>query len=416
MNFALINLGCRLNEAELERLGRELQTRGHTIIATHSLAQALILNTCAVTHEAVRKTRNIARRLAAHKPVLLVLMGCAVNLGETFKDIDCEKLCLRNEDKVNAAQIIDEAVQKYAIPPHAERAYRSHTRSFIKIQDGCNNRCTYCAIWQARGREKSIALPDVIQEIQELCHNGAQEIILTGVQLGAWLDQNLTLPSLIDAILSQTPIKRLRLSSIEPWHISAELMELYKEPRLCPHLHIPVQSGSNTVLRAMARRGSAEQYLDSIHALRQSIPKLRLSSDLIVGFPNEDESAWQETLNFLQIARFDDCHLFRYSPRPNTLAAHLPQISSETKKQRWHQANALQQTISKAQNTAFLGSEFSVLWESKEERKATPGFQFWSGYTENYIRTAKAFPEQNNMRNSISQVTLREYQDETALA
>ena len=412
-------LGCRLNEAENEFLARAFVEAGHAMVDLEDHPDVIVLNTCGVTADAMRKSRNLARRMAALRPRLLVLMGCAMDLmadGEyplsddelvSESGTDMQILRILKKDKANAAPLIIAAMEHLRVmerggTPLPPPVYRLRIRSFIKIQDGCNNRCTYCAVRLARGPERSESTSQILGEIQKCLALGEKEIVLTGVQLGAWREEQRRLPDLIKDILSHTDVKRLRLGSVEPWHVRPELWELWKDRRLCPHFHIPVQSGSDTVLTAMCRRTSIEGYLQKMEAMRAAIPNLRISTDLIVGFPGETETAWHETLDFIQKARFDEAHLFRFSPRPNTIAASLPNpVPPDIKRKRWNEAQSLIQSIRRDIMQKSIGAKHEVLWENIHGTTDN-GAARWSGYSENYLRFIRAFPAGKMERGTVT--------------
>ncbi|MBQ9816941.1 MAG: MiaB/RimO family radical SAM methylthiotransferase [Proteobacteria bacterium] len=423
MNIAFHFLGCRLNEAENEQLARSFVDHGHKMVTLEDSPDVIILNTCGVTCDAMRKSRNFARRMAALAPRLLVLMGCAIDLmaeGETpLSDEDLlqqsqnrtQKIIhILRKDRPNAADIILNAMDEFQSESDVDEAekalasasYRLRMRSFIKIQDGCNNQCTYCAVRLARGKERSEPAAHVIHEIQKCLEIGEKEIVLTGVQLGAWREDNRSLKDLIRDILTQTDVQRLRLSSIEPWHIRPELWELWEDKRLCPHFHIPVQSGSNDVLTAMRRRTPIDGYLNKIRTIRSEIPNVRISTDLIVGFPGETQDMWKETLDFIREAAFDDVHLFRFSPRPNTIAAALPNpVPPAVKRERWNEAETLIQSIRQKRLQSTIGYRGRVLWEiagNTNDNRIQ-----WQGYSENYLLFARDFPQDKHIRGTITE-------------
>lgn len=419
--IALHALGCRLNEAELEQTARVLEKSGHTIVRLEDHPEVILINTCSVTTEAMRKSRQIARKLCANAPKCLVVMGCALDLmpeGESFFELDSvnddltspEVLLIRGYDKPRAGEIIAKYIEdhKNAFEPTPNiKEYISHTRAFIKIEDGCNNRCSYCSVRLARGHERSESTASILQEIKAYSRRGVKEIILTGVQVGAWKEDERRLPDLIQTILKETEIPRIRLSSIEPWHIRESLWSLWcNEPRLCPHFHIPVQSGSDAVLTAMRRRTPIPAYLSLLRDLRTHIPDVRLSTDLIVGFPGETEEHWQETLQFIDEAQFDDAHLFRFSARPGTEAHDMPnQIPPEIKKQRWNEADERIQKHATERLNAFVGKTYPVLWESSHTRNSDHPNTI-GGYSPNYLRFERAFTDPAAMR---GQITLETY-------
>lgn len=423
LKIAFHYLGCRLNEAENEQIARALVASGHEMCALEDNPDVILLNTCGVTADAMRKSRNLARRMAALHPRLLILMGCAIDLmasGENpLTDDELQKVAenplkivrILRQDKPNAAQIVLQAVaecQKAAETqaPCEPPVYRLRMRSFIKIQDGCNNKCSYCAVRLARGPEHSEPAQKVIDEINRCLALGEREIVLTGVQLGAYRQDTYVLKDLITDILAKTPVERLRLSSIEPWHIRPELWALWKDKRLCPHFHIPVQSGSDDVLTAMKRRTPIDGYLQKLDAIRADIPNVRISTDLIVGFPGETEDMWQETIAFIKRAEFDDVHLFRFSARPNTLAASLPDpVPPDIKRKRWNEAETLIEAIKTQRLAHTVGTPLHVLWEQALDTEGD--LTRWQGYSENYLRIIRKFPKDINMRGVVTEEIFR---------
>lgn len=415
VRIAFHYLGCRLNEAENERIARDLVEAGHQVVSLESHPEVIILNTCGVTSEAMRKSRNLARRMAAIGPSVLVLMGCAVDLmasGET--PVPDEALRAESRDEIDVVRIFRDdrpvATRKIldAIARHwpddereSHSIYPLRMRSFIKIQDGCNNQCTYCSVRLARGRERSESAASIVSEIRRCLELGEREIVLTGVQLGAWHEGARHLPELLQEILSGTSVTRLRLSSIEPWHVRESLWSLWKDARLCPHFHIPVQSGSDEVLAAMKRRTPLGPYEEKIAAIRQCVPNVRISTDLIVGFPGETEAMWRDTMAFLERVQFDDVHLFRFSARPGTVAASLPDpVPAEEKRRRWNEAERRIREIRRARMKRFVGERFRVLWETSGEEH--DGMRTWSGYTENYLRVSRDMASGVEMRGQVT--------------
>ena len=418
VRIAFHYLGCRLNEAENEAIARSMTDKGHEIVAIADNPDVIVLNTCGVTADAMRKSRNLMRRFAAAGARLLVLMGCAVDLmqaGENSvsdddlrqgakRDDDLRIVRIYRDDRPKAADIIARAIDETwnASVAQAPTAYKPRIRCFIKIEDGCNNACTYCSVRLARGRERSVAGADIVEEIRRCLALGEREIVLTGVQLGAWKEGDRRLPDLIGDILSKTDVERLRLSSIEPWHLRPELYELWSDKRLCPHFHTPVQSGSDAVLSMMRRRTHLAEFESKINDLRRKIPNVRVSTDLIVGFPGETDAMWRETLDFIERIGFDDIHLFRFSARPGTIAATLPNpVAPEVKRERWNEAHDRMMQIKRDKMQASIGALCRVLWETRGH-EIVDGKRRWSGYAENYLRLYRYFDEDRSMRGTVT--------------
>lgn len=418
VRIAFHYLGCRLNEAENEAIARSMTDKGHEIVAIADNPDVIVLNTCGVTADAMRKSRNLMRRFAAAGARLLVLMGCAVDLmqaGENSvsdddlrqgakRDDDLRIVRIYRDDRPKAADIIALAIDETwnASVAQAPTAYKPRIRCFIKIEDGCNNACTYCSVRLARGRERSVAGADIVEEIRRCLALGEREIVLTGVQLGAWKEGDRRLPDLIGDILSKTDVERLRLSSIEPWHLRPELYELWSDKRLCPHFHTPVQSGSDAVLSMMRRRTHLAEFESKINDLRRKIPNVRVSTDLIVGFPGETDAMWRETLDFIERIGFDDIHLFRFSARPGTIAATLPNpVAPEVKRERWNEAHDRMMQIKRDKMQASIGALCRVLWETRGH-EIVDGKRRWSGYAENYLRLYRYFDADRTMRGTVT--------------
>ena len=418
VRIAFHYLGCRLNEAENEAIARSMTDKGHEIVAIADNPDVIVLNTCGVTADAMRKSRNLMRRFAAAGARLLVLMGCAVDLmqaGENSvsdddlrqgakRDDDLRIVRIYRDDRPKAADIIARAIDETwnASVAQAPTAYKPRIRCFIKIEDGCNNACTYGSVRLARGRERSVAGADIVEEIRRCLALGEREIVLTGVQLGAWKEGDRRLPDLIGDILSKTDVERLRLSSIEPWHLRPELYELWSDKRLCPHFHTPVQSGSDAVLSMMRRRTHLAEFESKINDLRRKIPNVRVSTDLIVGFPGETDAMWRETLDFIERIGFDDIHLFRFSARPGTIAATLPNpVAPEVKRERWNEAHDRMMQIKRDKMQASIGALCRVLWETRGH-EIVDGKRRWSGYAENYLRLYRYFDADRSMRGTVT--------------
>ena len=414
VRIAFHYLGCRLNEAENEAIARSMTDKGHEIVAIADNPDVIVLNTCGVTADAMRKSRNLMRRFAVAGARLLVLMGCAVDLmqaGENSvsdddlrqgakRDDDLRIVRIYRDDRPKAADIIARAIDETwnASVAQAPTAYKPRIRCFIKIEDGCNNACTYCSVRLARGRERSVAGADIVEEIRRCLALGEREIVLTGVQLGAWKEGDRRLPDLIGDILSKTDVERLRLSSIEPWHLRPELYELWSDKRLCPHFHTPVQSGSDAVLSMMRRRTHLAEFESKINDLRRKIPNVRVSTDLIVGFPGETDAMWRETLDFIERIGFDDIHLFRFSARPGTIAATLP---NPVAPERWNEAHDRMMQIKRDKMQASIGALCRVLWETRGH-EIVDGKRRWSGYAENYLRLYRYFDADRSMRGTVT--------------
>jgi threonylcarbamoyladenosine tRNA methylthiotransferase MtaB len=283
------------------------------------------------------------------------------------------------------------------------------------VQDGCRYRCTFCIVTIARGEEVSRPVQAIVNEINALHQQGVNEVILTGVHLGGYGgDINSDLTTLINAILEQTQILRLRLGSLEPWDLPDNFFTLFENPRLMPHLHLPLQSGCDSVLKRMARRCKTQEFAQIVSQARQQIPHFNLTSDIIVGFPGETAEEWQESYDFIKKIGFGHLHIFSYSPREGTKAATLPnQVLNDVKKLRSQQLHELARQMKQDFMQSQLGLTFSVLWEAQLENLPN-GEPLRFGYTPNYLRVACV--EKNHLENKIVPATLKTVYNDYILA
>ena len=408
MKVHLKTLGCRLNEAELETWAVAFQQAGHQITRAAEAAQLIVLNSCAVTQDAARKSRQLIRRIHRDNPhAKLVVSGCYATLNpEEAAALMGVDLVVSNQDKdqlvaKTLSELDMDTMPDLSSEPAASSLFtRGRQRAFIKVQDGCRYRCTFCIVTVARGEEVSRPIAAVIDEINTLHQQGITEVILTGVHLGGYgSDTGHSLTDLVTAILAQTRIPRLRLGSLEPWELPADFFTLFRNPRLMPHLHLPLQSGSDTVLRRMARRCKTAEFADIASQLRAQIPHFNITTDIIVGFPGETEQEWQHSLDFIKRIGFGHIHIFSYSAREGTKAASLPDpVSVETKKQRSQQLHELALSMKQDFYRQHLGLSFPVLWEAYRE-PLEHGLQRVFGYTPNYLRVACVIPAEREVEN-----------------
>ncbi len=408
MKVHLKTLGCRLNEAELETWAQAFQQSGHQITRQAETAHLIVINSCAVTQDAARKSRQLIRRIHRDNPqAKLVVSGCYATLNEdeaaSLLGVD---LVIGNKDK---DRLVDKALTELNMdsmpalstePGEISLFTRGRQRAFVKVQDGCRYRCTFCIVTVARGEESSRPVQAVIEEINALHRQGITEVILTGVHLGGYgSDLGNNLSDLIKAILAKTDIPRLRLGSLEPWELPDDFFQLFENPRLMPHLHLPLQSGSDTVLRRMARRCKSEEFAAIVSRLRAQIPHFNVTTDVIVGFPGETEQEWQESFNFIKQTGFGHIHIFTYSSRAGTKAAGLPnQLSNEVKKQRSKQLHELAETMKLKFFEDNVGHKFPILWEGYSEA-LNDDKQRVFGYTPNYLRVGCVIGNDRSVEN-----------------
>jgi len=420
MLIHLKTLGCRLNEAELENWAQGFQKAGHGISRDINQADLIIVNSCAVTQDAVRKSRQMIRRIHRDNPrAKLVVSGCYVTLNEdeaaNLLGVD---LIISNRDK---NQLVEKVLSELNLdsmpalstePGEISLFSRGRQRAFVKVQDGCRYRCTFCIVTVARGEESSRPIQSVIEEINLLHAQGIQEVILTGVHLGGYgSDLNTHLAELLEAILENTDIPRLRLGSLEPWELPENFFQLFKNPRLMPHLHLPLQSGSDSVLRRMARRCKTEEFSQMVAQAREQIPYFNITTDIIVGFPGETEQEWQQSYDFINQIQFGHIHIFTYSRREDTKAAGLPdQVPNEIKKQRSRQLHEQAEKMKQSFMQNNLESTWPVLWEGQNEILENGNKRVF-GYTPNYLRVACDIDAGQTIENKIIPATLKSLKD-----
>lgn len=410
MNIHLKTLGCRLNEAELETWAQAFQKAGHQITRQAEAANLVVINSCAVTQDAARKSRQLIRRIHRDNPsAKLVVSGCYATLNEDeaaqLMGVD---LVVSNKDKDQLVEKtlttlnMDSMPAMSTEPGEISLFTRGRQRAFVKVQDGCRYRCTFCIVTVARGVERSRSVADVIDEINALHSQNIDEVILTGVHLGGYgSDLGNNLSDLIKSILAKTDIPRLRLGSLEPWELSDDFFALFDNPRLMPHLHLPLQSGSDAVLRRMARRCKTDEFAAIVDRLRAQIPYFNITTDIIVGFPGETEQEWQDSFGFIKQTGFGHIHIFTYSPREGTKAATLPdQLSNEIKKQRSQQLHELAETMKQRFFADNVGNAFPVLWEGYSEQ-LDAGKKRVFGYTPNYLRVGCVINQDESLENQI---------------
>jgi len=348
MKVGICSLGCKVNIYESELVTNILKNNNYTVVDFEDKADIYIINTCSVTNESDKKSRKMINRAKKNNPAaIIIVMGCYSQVNAEDIDVD---IVLGNKDKSKIVEIIEEYIktkQKKKIIYDLTKVdfekmeitnFDSHTRAFVKIQDGCNAFCSYCIIPYVRGRVRSKDPEDVIKEVTTLVEKGYKEIVLTGIHTGRYgTDINTTLEELLNKLVNIPNIYRIRLSSIEINEITPGIKELLKENKvMAKHLHIPLQSGSNKILKLMNRRYNKEEFLSMVDNLRD-IPDISLTTDLIVGFPNEDEEEFNETIDTLKEIGFTKIHTFPYSKRKGTPAAIMDnQVSPEEKKKRVH--------------------------------------------------------------------------------
>lgn len=420
MRVHLKTLGCRLNEAELEQWSGDFQDRGHRLSLGADSADLVVVNTCAVTGEAAHKSRKLIRRVRRDNPrAKLVVSGCYASLDpiETARTLGVD-LVVSNQDKDHLVEIAHKALDLNTMsegatqPSECALFARDRQRAFVKIQDGCRYRCSFCIVTIARGEERSRSPEVIVTEVNDLFRRGVREVVLTGVHIGGYgRDRGSDLYRLIDTLLTDTDIPRLRLGSVEPWDLPEHFWSLFENPRFMPHLHLPLQSGADSVLRRMARRCKTGEFTRLVDRARSRVPDFNVTTDIMVGFPGETEHEWRQTVDYIRATGFGHLHIFAYSPRKGTKAADMPdQIAAETKRRRSREMQALGDRMKEDTLRRYLGREFSVLIEGRGET-ADSGEKRWTGYTPNFLRVTLRAPSHLDLTNSIRRVKVERIDD-----
>ena len=397
---SFITLGCKVNQYDSDAMRTLFIKNGYKVAESDTPADVYVVNTCSVTSIGDRKSRQMVRRIRRENPgAVIAVAGCYAQLApEVFEKMGNVDVIVGMQNRSRIVEYVEKAARSNAVLNEvrdvmAVKDFENltvdaegevKTRAFIKVQEGCDNYCTFCIIPYARGRLKSRKQKDAIEEIKHLVDRGYREVVLTGIHLGNYgkdLHDGTSLSSLVNELLKIPDLLRIRLGSIESVELSEELIHLMNsEPRVCRHLHLPIQSGSDDVLRAMNRHYRLAEYKNLIADLRKRIPDLALTTDLIVGFPGETEENFKETLATLEELKFSAIHIFPYSQRTGTPAATYPnQVLPEIKKERVHRVQALEKKLSEAYRRRFLGKSVRVLPE--EEKHGC-----FEGLSDEYIR------------------------------
>ena len=393
MKIFLDTIGCRLNQAEIESLANQFRKAGHEIVPTASEANLAVVNTCTVTAEAASDSRAAIRRAKRLGAEIIVVTGCWATLeAESAAAMPGVQRIIPNQQKDRlVTDLLGLSQEFFDLEPLVRQplpGLHKRTRAFIKAQDGCNNACTFCIATFARGASHSRNAWDVIGDIRSALNGGTKEIVLTGVHLGSWghdFKSPQHLSDLLTLLFAQTSIPRLRLSSLEPWDLEADFFRLWSDSHLCRHLHLPLQSGSASVLKRMARKTTPEIYAVLVASARATIPEVAITTDLITGFPGETEDEFSETIEFVKTMGFAGGHVFTYSARPGTPAACMKgQVRGDIAKKRSAVLRLVLAESAQAYRRKFIGKTMLVLWEAHTS-PTDSGWQI-EGLTDNYIR------------------------------
>lgn len=421
MKVAFLTLGCKVNSYETNQMKKSFENAGYTITAFDKTADIYIVNTCTVTNIADRKSRQMLHKARKLNPgALVVAAGCyvdsAIKKGETDKSID---IFVTNKDKAHITEIVKNAIQNRVTQIQEEKPpQKEHTRAYIKVQDGCCQYCTYCIIPYVRGGLSSRSETDVVEEAREFASKGYKEIVITGIHLSSYgtsinkADSFIQLEgkpllSLLRTLNNINGIERIRLGSLEPRIITRNFVkELSAIPKLCPHFHLSLQSGSSTVLKRMNRHYSPQEYLDSLSILRQYFGNPAITTDIIVGFPQETEEEFEETMEFVRKAGFAKIHVFKYSRRHGTIADKMDgQVHEMVKSDRSSRLSALEKELGEIYQQQVTSKYERVLFEEITE---IDNKKYITGYNERYIRIAVPADIEESLKicNTIQEVCI----------
>lgn len=400
---ALHNLGCKVNAYELEAMQEMLEKAGYEIVPFAPGADIYIINTCTVTNIADRKSRQMLHKARKMNPQAIVIAaGCYVQAQKNMEQIDdAIDIVLGNNRKQDLLFVLENykkgsGQEKDMIslekPVEYEELQLSstgeHTRAYLKVQDGCNQFCSYCIIPYVRGRVRSRKKEEVLEEVLRLTKNGYQEFVLTGIHLSSYgIDCEDSLLELIKAVHEIEGVKRIRLGSLEPRIITEEFAQALGDmPKICPHFHLSLQSGCDATLKRMNRKYSAEEYLEGCRILRKYFKNPALTTDVIVGFPQETEEEFVQSKNMIESVEFYETHIFKYSRRQGTRAAEMGgQIDEAVKTERSHKLIQMGKEKKQKYMESFLGHQVEILFE---ETAQIQGEEYWIGYTKEYLKVA----------------------------
>ena len=411
---ALHNLGCKVNAYELEAMQEMLEKAGYEIVPFAPGADVYIINTCTVTNIEDRKSRQMLHKARKMNPEAIVIAaGCYVQAQKNMENIDdAIDIVLGNNRKQDLLFVLENykkgsGQEKDLIsldkPVEYEELQLSstgeHTRAYLKVQDGCNQFCSYCIIPYVRGRVRSRRKEEVLEEVLRLTKNGYQEFVLTGIHLSSYgVDCEDNLLELIKAVHEIEGVKRIRLGSLEPRIITEEFAQaLGNMPKICPHFHLSLQSGCDATLMRMNRKYSAEEYLEGCRLLRKYFKNPALTTDVIVGFPQESEEEFEQSYKMIESVEFYETHIFKYSRRQGTRAAEMEgQVDEAVKTERSHKLIQLGKEKKQKYMESFLGQQVEILFE---ETAKIQGEEYWIGYTKEYLKVAAKSKE--NLENRI---------------
>ncbi len=425
-NVALHNLGCKVNAYEMDFIQQNLLKKGYNVVPFDEYADIYIVNTCTVTNIADRKSRQMLHRCKQLNPkAVVVALGCYVQTDSkgVVGDPDID-IAIGNNNKSKAVEIIEEYLAgetgekvdciidindvKNPCPYETMSIEKTieHSRAYIKIQDGCNQFCTYCIIPYARGRVRSRKQEEILDEVRTLSSNGYKEVVLTGIHIGSYgmdFKDGSDLMSLLEEIDKVPGIERVRISSLEPGTMTKEFIERLKNlKKICPHFHLSLQSGCDSVLKRMNRKYKTADFTASVENLRKAFDRPAITTDVIAGFPGETEAEFEETADFIRKIGFYEIHLFPYSRRHGTVADKMEgQLTRKEKTDRVKKLSEIEREMTRAYEESFIGEKVSVLFEEPREIK---GQSYMIGHTDRYLTVALKSDE--DLKNIIKEVKL----------
>lgn len=416
---SFITLGCKVNQYETNAMMQKFQENGYEIVEIDNVSDICVVNTCTVTNMSDRKSRQALRKVKdKNKDAIIVATGCyAQSSKEELEKMPEIDVVLGNEEKRDIVKYVEKyfeqnqkltAVQDISVQKEFEDmgqiSYTEKIRAVIKVQDGCNQFCSYCIIPYARGRVRSRKIDSIIKEIEQIAQKGIKEVVITGIHIASYgkdFKNKYGLIDLLEEINKIDGIQRIRLGSIEPLLITDDFVQrLSKLEKICEQFHLSLQSGCDETLKRMNRRYTIEQFIEIVHCLRKTYPDVNLTTDIIVGFPGETQEEFNKTYEFLEQIKFYKMHIFKYSQRKGTKAAQMPdQISPEVKEERSKKLINLSDKNECEYNKKYIGKQVEVLWE--EEKNGV-----YKGHTKNYVLVEKHMDLDKNIENTIGKVRI----------
>jgi threonylcarbamoyladenosine tRNA methylthiotransferase MtaB len=378
MKISVLTLGCKVNQSESTFIEGHLTENGHCLVSLSEYPDICIINTCTVTAKSDYQSRQLIRRALRNSPQVIVT-GCYAELNrEKILSMGEAIQVIENKNKLNIINIL--SVETIS----STFNYSTRARPYVKIQDGCNSACSYCIVPQARGKSRSVPVPDVIERIHNFENAGFHEVVLTGINIGLYgydLSHKVTLSDLLETILMKTKIKRVRVSSLEMNEINEKILEIFSESRICRHFHLPLQSGDDTILKLMNRNYTASKYMNAVDQIIKRVPGIALGTDVVVGFPGEGNGEFFNTMKMLEELPFSYFHIFPYSIRPNTRASQMPnQVAPDIRKERCSELERLKIAKKTTYSEIQIGRRLDIIIEEHDKKNTS------LGTSSNYLR------------------------------